>query len=78
MVLNEPILPHQGRRRGVHPIRTLIEWVSEYRHRTSSSSFKGHHDLFEAYDGPKLQLRTPAEISMFAENVDDVISGTKN
>lgn len=62
----------------VESFQELIEWVSEYRHRTSSSSFKGHQYLFNTYGGPKVQLRTRAEISTYAENVDDVIAGTKN
>lgn len=53
----------------------LIEWVGEYRQReNSSSSFRGHQELFDTYNGQKARLRTRGQINMFASNVDKLMA----
>ena len=47
--------------------KELITWISEYRFRNNSSCFAAHAQLFEAFAGGKIQLRSRSEISAFLE-----------
>jgi adenylate kinase family enzyme len=44
----------------------LLTWVSDHYQNSGPMSRLAHQTCFEAYDGPKSHLRTPAEASAFA------------
>ena len=41
----------------------LIAWICEYRARQNSISWIGHAGLFDSFAGPKLRLRSRAELA---------------
>jgi adenylate kinase family enzyme len=40
----------------------LIAWIREYRTRQNANSFKAHIALFSAFEGPKVQLSSRADL----------------
>lgn len=44
----------------------LLAWAGEYWTRTTSSSFAGHLQLYETFDGGKIRLQTRADASVLS------------
>lgn len=61
-------LRRRGSQHGETPAdgEALIDWASAYWTRRTSSSFAGHAQLYDAFAGPKIRLRTREAASAFA------------
>jgi adenylate kinase family enzyme len=65
-------LLRRGLRRGMtqHDQTPLLAWAGAYWTRTSSSSFRGHKLLYNAFAGSKWHLKSRAELSAFSVTFD--------